>query len=410
MPTEASSPARLVKAVIAMSKKKVAALVTMYNHHSHADMILGKILDGYDYRGGPGPNLQIVSMYVDQFPADDWSRGLAKKHGFTIAPTIEGALTLGGASLAVDGVLIIGEHGKYPTNAKGQILYPRRRFFEETTNAFVKYKKTVPVFNDKHLAASWTDAKWMYDRARELFVPLLAGSSLPLTWRRPVLQWPLGCEPLAAVSIGYGPIEGYGFHALEGLQCIVERRRGGETGVQAVQYLEGEEMWRAMDQGRWSKPVLEAALKLLTAHANGDYRTVTAKVADAAVFLIEYRDGLRATVPMLNGYVYEGDGGSFIFAGQLKGQERPTATLFYQQLFDPFGHFAYQVKAIESLMQTGHAGYPVERTLLTTGMLDGLHTSKAEKNRRVETPHLAIRYQPTDWPFATDAVPPLIKR
>src|SRR5438132_381955 len=80
-------------------------------------------------------------------------------------------------------------------------------------------KKSVPVFNDKHLAAEWKDAKWMYDRARELFVPFLAGSSVPVTWRRPELKLPKDSELTEAVQVGYGPFEAYGFHALEGLQC-----------------------------------------------------------------------------------------------------------------------------------------------------------------------------------------------
>src|SRR5262249_20601218 len=154
--------------------------------------------------------------------------------------------------------------------AKGQILYPRQRFFEAVAAAFVRSKKSVPVFTDKHLAATWTDAKWMYDKARELFVPLLAGSSLPLAWRRPPLSLPRDTDLVEAVQIGYGPLEAYGFHALESLQCLAERRRGGETGVRAVQCLQGEAMWRALDEGRLSKPLLETAQALVPAHAAGD--------------------------------------------------------------------------------------------------------------------------------------------
>jgi hypothetical protein len=390
--------------------KKAAAVVTEYRRHSHADVILGKILEGYHHDGGAGPNLKLVSLFVDQFPKNDMSRDLAKKHGFTIHDSIEGALTLGGDKLAVDGVLSIGEHGQYPDNEKGQKLYPRRRFFEGVAATFARTKKSVPVFNDKHLAATWDDAQWMYDKARELFVPLLAGSSLPLTWRRPPLELPKHCELVEAVQVGYGPFEGYGFHALEALQCMVERRKGGETGVKAVQCLQGEEMWKAMDQGRWSKALLEAALALVPAHAKGDYRALTAKARDAGVFLIEYRDGLKAAVAMLNGWVYEGDGGAFCFAGQVKGEGKPRATHFYLQQPDPFAHFAYQVKAIDALIQTGHAPYPVERTLLTTGVLDAVMTSRHENHRRIETAYLDIKYKPTDWPFATDPVPKAIKR
>ena len=386
-------------------KKKVAAIVTEYRRWSHADVIVGKILEGYGQDGGPGPNLRLVSMYVDQFPANDMSRDLARKHGFTIYDKISSALTLAGKELAVDGVLCIGEHGNYSTNARGQILYPRRRFFDEVTRTFAQCKKSVPVFNDKHLAATWADAKWMYDKARELFMPFMAGSSLPVAWRRPPLTLPRDCELGGAVQVGYGPLEAYGFHALEALQCMLERRKGGETGVAAVQCLQGDEMWQALDQNRFSKPLLEAALALVPAHAKGDYRAPAAQSKDAAVFLIDYRDGLKAAVAMPNGWVYEGDGGAFCFAGRLKGKDKPVATHFYLQQPEPFGHFAYLVKAIDNMIQTGHASYPVERTLLTTGILDAIMTSRFEKGRRIETPHLAIRYRPVDWPFATGPVP-----
>jgi hypothetical protein len=390
--------------------KKVAAIVTEYRLHSHADVIVGKILEGYNYDGRDKPNMQLASLYVDQFPEKDMARDLAKKYKFPIYDKIADALTLGGKELAVEGVLCIGEHGKYPTNDKGQILYPRRKFFEAVMDVFAAGKKSVPVFNDKHLAATWEDAKWMYDKSRELFVPFMAGSSVPVTWRKPELKLPKKCELVEAVQIGYGPFEGYGFHALEGLQCMAERRKGGETGVKAVTCVQGEEMWKALDAGKWSKPLLEAALKLVPAHAKGDYREPTAKTKDAGVFLIEYIDGFRAAVVMLNGWVYEGDGGAFVFAGSLKDKDEPAATLFYLQQPDPFAHFTYLVKAIDSMVQTNHAPYPVERTLLTTGILDAIMTSRAEKGKRIETPHLAIKYEPTEWPFATDPIPKEIKR
>ncbi len=390
--------------------KKIAAVITVYTHWSHADVIVGKILEGYNYDGGEGPNLKLVSMYVDQTPEKDMSRDLAKKHGFTIYRTIADALTLGGDKLAVEGVLCIGEHGNYPKNDKGQILYPRRRFFEEVCKVFEKSKKSVPVFSDKHLSATWTDAKWMYHKARELFVPFLAGSSIPLAWRRPELRLPRGCPLIEAVQVGYGPLEAYGFHALEGLQCMAERRKGGEIGVKAVQFLQGPAMWEALDKGRWSKPLLDAALARVPAHADEDIRKATAKSAESGVFLIEYRDGFRAAVAMPNGWIHEGDGGAFTFAGRLQDADKPVSTHFYLQQPDPFAHFGYLVKAIDSMMQTGHAPYPVERTLLTTGILDAVMTSKAEKQRRIETPHLEIKYQPTDWPFATGPVPKAIKR
>jgi hypothetical protein len=191
---------------------------------------------------------------------------------------------------------------------------------------------------------------------------------------------------------------------------MVERRKGGEVGVRSAECLQGQAMWDAMDKGRWSKALLEAAMKLVPAHAKGDVREMTAKAKDAGVFLIEYRDGFKAAVAMLNGWVHEGDGGAFVFAGKLKDKEKPAACHFYLQQPDPFAHFAELVKAIDSMVKTGHAPWPVERTLLTTGVLDAVMESKSEKGKKIETPHLAIKYTPRDWPFPTGPVPKAVKR
>jgi hypothetical protein len=390
--------------------KRIAAIVTEYRRHSHADVIVGKVLEGYNYDGRERPEMRVVSMYVDQFPQGDMSRQLARRHGFALYPSIAGALTLGGKRLAVDGVLSIGEHGRYPTNALGQIQYPRRRFFEEITEVFARSGRSVPVFNDKHLATDWADARWMYDRSRQLHFPFMAGSSVPVTWRRPVLELPMNAPLVEAVQLSYGPLEGYSFHALEGMQCLAEYRRGGESGVRSVQFLAGQEMWRALDRGAWSRPLLEAALTRVPAHAQGDIRQLTSRDATAGAFLIEYRDGFRAAVAVLNGWVYEGDGGAFCCAGRLADQEQPVATLFYLQQPDPFAHFSYLVRAIDAMLQTGHAVYPVERTLLTTGILEAGMRSHHERGRQMLTPQLDVRYQPTGWPFATDPVPRPIQR
>src|SRR5499427_409333 len=85
----------------------------------------------------------------------------------------------------------------------------------------------------------------MVDASHRLRFPLLGGSSIPVTWRLPSIDLPLGCEIEAALMVGVGGSDAMDFHALEGLQCMVERRRGGETGVKAVQLLEGDAAWKA---------------------------------------------------------------------------------------------------------------------------------------------------------------------
>ncbi len=394
--------------------KNIAAIVTEYRLNSHADVIVGKVLEGFYQDGKEFPRMQIVSMYVDQTDEKrDLSRALAAKHKFTIYPRIEDAITLQKNDVAVDGVLIIGEHGTYPRNERGQIEYPRRRFFEGVTNVLARYKKSIPIFSDKHLSFNWTDAKWMYDRSRELKIPFMAGSSVPVTWRRPPLHLEAGVDLIEGFQFGYGPFEGYGYHAIEGLQCMAERRRGGETGVRGVQCIMGKEMWDAFDRGAFSKDVMEAAIKLVPAHSKLDIREATsnAKIGrDAGLMVIDYRDGFKGVVLMANGWIGEAEGGSFIFAGKIKGRAEPVATQFHLQHVRPFGHFGHLLRAIDSMMQTGHPAYPVERTLLTTGLIDAVMISKAEKGRRVETPYLAdIRYTPTNWRNGADAIPPPTK-
>ncbi|MCS7167258.1 MAG: hypothetical protein RMI91_09775 [Gemmatales bacterium] len=386
-------------------KKKVAAIVTEYRLNSHADVIVGKIIEGFDHKGSGFPDLELATMYVDQFPKNDMSRDLAKKHGFRLCKTIDEALTLGGNKLVVDGVLIIGEHGNYPFNEKGQHLYPRRRFFEETIRTFDRCNQVVPVFNDKHLSATWDDAFWMYAQARKRMIPFMAGSSLPVTWRKPPLTLPRGCEIESVVALGYGPFESYGFHMLEMMQCMIERRKGFETGVRAVTCLTGPKMWEPIDQGAFPRELIEFGIELVPSRAKGDYRKAVAGNPEGGLFLVEYRDGLHTAAIMMNGFVYEGFSGAFVFTCKLRGQAKPLGTHFYLENRRPFGHFAYQLKAIEHMIHTGHPAYPVERTLLTTGILDAVMTSRFEKNKRIETPYLAIRYTPTDWPHAPEPAP-----
>ena len=364
-------------------KKRVAAVVTEYRRHSHADVIVGKMVEPYLLDGVvTEPRLEVVSLYTDQVPANDLSREVAARHGIPIVETIDDALTLGGPSLAVDGVVIVGEHGEYPTNARGQKLYPRRRLFEAVVTTMRRHGQVVPVFSDKHLSYSWENAEWIYTTAREMDLPFLAGSSLPVTWRRPPLEFPVGTPMKEALGIGYGPLDAYGFHALEMVQCMVERRQGGETGVAAVRCIEGPAVWEAARSGLWSADLFDAALARISRRPEG---AVEDLATHPAAYLVEYRDGLRATVLMLDGAVSE-----FAFAARSGGEVRSTQ--FYLESKEPYGHFAFLVHAIEVLVLTGRPPYPVERTLLTTGILALTLESRYRDGIRIPTPELAVAY------------------
>lgn len=372
--------------------KLVAGILTVYRHGSHADVLIGKVLEGWKQDGGAGPALKLASMYVDQFPSDDLARQMSRKHGVPIFDSIEKALTLGSDRLAVDGVISIGEHGDYPWNDKEQHLYPRRRFFAEITEAFEKHQRVVPVFNDKHLGPTWSDAQWMYQRARELKVPFMAGSSLPLSFRSPEIEAPLGSQIEAAVGIGYSGLDIYGSHALDCYQSLVERRRGAEKGVKSVRFLSGKAVWKAIADAGVSDSLLDAALAVVPKVQGRNPR----QDEDASLFLFDYVDGFRGVQLMLSSV------SRTAVALKIKGQSQPLATRFEERTQPHYPHFAYLLKAIETLVHTERPCYPVERVLLTSGILDRALTLRARLENQVSTPELAISYRPVDYPHAPE--------
>lgn len=385
-------------------KLPVTALITAYYNVSHADVIVSKILEGYQRNGeAPGPGMQLVSMYVDQPQhIHDISRAMAEKHGVRICQSVDEAITLGTPKVQVAGVLSIGEHGDYPREkVTRQKMYPRKRFFDETMATFRRCGQTVPYFNDKHLSYRWADAAEMVKTAREMQVPLLAGSSLPLTWRFPVLELPLDCEIESALTIGYGPLEDYGFHALEAHQCMIERRRGGEAGVRSVRAAVKDQIRQAEREGQWSSELFAAARRTMagTPEDAVHWDPLEAEYDDdlnqPAAYLLEHEDGLKSAVLMTTNW-----SGGFAFACKLKGEDKPRACWFKLQDWGPFGHFSYQLEAFESTMRLGKAVQPIERTLLTTGILDRCMHGLASGGGRVQTPELAIRYAGSSFPFA----------
>ncbi len=381
------------------AKRKLAVVTTAYHYLSHAYHICGRFIYGHLQEGKYHfPDSQIASMYVEQKKANDLSAGICKQHDIKMCDSIDEALTLGTGKLAVDGVLLIGEHGDYPYNAKGQKLYPRYEMFNKIVNVFRASKRTVPVFNDKHLSYDRKRGFAMVSTAKEMGFPMFAGSSLPVTWRRPELELPLGVKIKEALVASRGELEIMGIHALEALQCMVERRTKGQQGVKSVECLEGDAVWKAGDDGRWSWELLEHALGRSPSRNVGDIRenckqfsppsVWSFKVGSPRAFLIEYCDGLKATVLQIDGHVSDET-----FAAKIEGEKKPVSTLFW--LPPPPGAAFLEALAshVETFMDTGKAPYPVERTMLTGGILDWVLESRVQK-KRLETPDLDVTYEP----------------
>ena len=239
----------------------------------------------------------------------------------------------------------------------------------------------------------------MVQTARRIGFPLFAGSSLPVTWRRPELELPLGVRIKEALVASRGELEIYGIHALESLQCMVERRNAPDQGVRAVTCLEGEAVWQAGDNGLWSWELLEHALGRGTSLNVGDIRDNCQQftppphrptfLKGPVAFLIEYRDGLRAAVLLINGHHDD-----TTFAASLEGEKKPVSTLFYLPAPPGAGFLQALTVKIEDFLGRAAPPYPVERTLLTGGILDWALESRVRGHKRLETPDLEVKYDP----------------
>ena len=135
--------------------------------------------------------------------------------------------------------------------------------------------------------------------------------------------------------------------------------------------------------------VLDAAL---AASQTNRQAVLNAPAGESAIFLIQYRDGLLAPALMLaapaQAISMAFKVGGVVSATRAEEREEPR-----------YPHFAFLLKGIEQMFLTGRPAYPVERTVLSAGMLDGLLSSRYQGGGRLETPHLAIEYQPVDYPY-----------
>jgi hypothetical protein len=382
------------------ARKKVALVATTVFKYSHAQHFIDRFLEGYGWEGQHHrPPLDLVALYVDQIDNKDLARERSERRGVKIYPSIAEALCLGGPKLAVDGVVIIGEHGRYPANARGQRLYPRYKFFKQVVKVFESSGRTVPVFNDKHLSTDFREAREMVADSKRLKFPFMAGSSLPVTWRIPSLELPTGVALEESVAVGYGGVDSYDFHVLETGQCMSERRAGGEAGVRAVHALRGPKVWAMLRERPTTARLLLAAIArshTLTPPAGTTVVEPTLEHAERVVkdpvgYFFEHRDGFRSSAFLMGGLIDD-----FNYATLSKDDGRVQSCQMYLPMpprhttladfFNPLFHH------MEDMIVGGQTPFPVERTLLTTGMLASALESLYRGQTRIETPELDVTY------------------
>lgn len=381
------------------ARKKIALVGTVVFTHSHAQHFIDRHAIGYTWKDGwHRPEVDLVSLYIDQFPEGDLARSRAAKYHLPIYPSIREALCLGGSKMAVDGVVLIGEHGKYPRNERGQTLYPRHAFFKEIVKVFEESGRSVPVFNDKHLSTDWSKCVEMVEDSRRLKFPFLAGSSLPVTRRLPAIDMPYDTPLRESLCAGYGGVDSYDFHGLETAQCMSERRRGGEVGISSVLALKDAKVWEHMANRPDTQRLLVHALTrshnlpVVDGYPTGPVTYEWARNAfpNPIAYFIRHRDGFQTTLFLLpiRDFNYAGlrsDRDEIISCQMylpMPGQSATTA-----DFFNPLAHH------IERMVIERRAPYPVERTLLTSGMtlaaVESLHRGQVP----VETPEMAVKYK-----------------
>jgi hypothetical protein len=388
----------------APGRPRIACLASYWAApNSHADWIIAKLLDGYWWQGAHTPSrVDIVSVYIHQFDTSLLGQKICRAKNIPIYKSVGEAVTLGGTDLAVDGVVIVGEHGDYPTDLKGHWLLPRWWIYQQVIKVFEKSGRSVPVFNDKHLSYNWDDAKWMFDKSRELGFPLTGGSSIPTYFREPEIDLAADTPLKNSIVLGGAADEGAIFHCIDVLQAFVERRKGGETGVKAVQSIRGPETWNWVARTPWAGRLLDSVARRFKLAP-----TALREDAKANACIVDYNDGTR-------GVVISGKDVGWTFAGEIEGQAEPTiiSMLGWPGPFSQYHAANGQPHWITEMMLTKREPFNAERLLLSTGITNHYMDSNWENGRytavgrRIETPLMNMTYRTTRGPMFEKGVRP----
>lgn len=372
------------------ARRPIAVLGTVYRplsclYHLAGRFLHGAVRDGRSWL----PDHFIQSLWVEQSPENDLSRGICKKFGIQRARSIPDALLRGG-KLAVNGVLIVAEHGNYPRNDRGQVLYPRAAMFRQVVAAFQTAGATAPVFVARQLSHRFEEAVEMVETAAKHAIPLMAGSAFSSIRTTPPRS-AVGDSPIGDLLMaGCGPLESFGFDAMEWMHSMLARSFGRCPGIVSVRCRSGSDVWAAGDRGEWAWPLLHEALAHAQSANLGDVRDNVGSIAMPGMpatppigITVEFANGTRGTGLLLNGHLQENvaalqhqDGRRF----SCRIDTSPTPGLH---------HLNDHVAEIDQFVLRGQSPRPIAADLMCTGALERIMQSHAEADCKVITTELA---------------------
>lgn len=240
----------------------------------------------------------------------------------------------------------------------------------------------------------------MVEISKRLEFPFLAGSSLPVTWRMPAIDMPHGAPLAESVCICYGGVDSYDFHGLETAQCMSERRKGGESGIKSALALKGPAVWERLQRDEQTRRLFLAALaRSETRRAPEGYTFAPAtmelareQAREPIGYFFEHADGMRTAMFLMNGLVRD-----FTYAGLRRDNIEVVSCMMYLPMpsaqATTANFFNPLINHIEQLVVSGRAPYPIERTLLTSGMtlfgVESLHRGQ----KLMETPEMLAPYR-----------------
>ena len=382
-------------------EKGIAIIATEWAFESLAQQVGDAFLMGYPYEGKwHQPRARVRSVYVERDPTSALIRQRSDGFGMVLYPTIAETLRCGKSSIGVDAVLVLADSGSKPRSTQSdRERCDRYRYFQQIVKIFREEQTALPLYFSHFLSDYFKESEIILSTSQKIGSPLMTGSTTPLTWRMPECDLPYGRAVKEALVVTGRDSETAEFEALEAMQGMLERRRGGETGVRSVRLLKGDQVWQAASERRWSQTLLEAALsrsdKLLgiTLKDARPQDLVNSGVLPGIVdhpraCIIEYVDGLRATLLQLRGAI-----GDLVFSARLAGRTNPLATQFLTAPMISGSHSSCLVTKIEAMVTTGVSPCPAERGWLVRGVLEKSEESGVRRGEMVRTPELKRTYR-----------------